>query len=158
VLEDKINFRHLVVREQDRLEAAQSNLPRFVWRVHDRGIHDGAGYCMIEGTAVPDFLRQPRPGRYDVVFLFEPVPHGMDMNGVRQLFPGETDEYRRELNATLRRAYEDNGYPVVTVPFAPVPERVDFVRQTMEVVHSRSGLSTVRMTLPQAADLAYAHN
>jgi predicted ATPase len=89
----------------------------------DRGLVDNIGYCRRFGTPVADELHSLcKAADYAGVFLLDPVPaHLYQNDGARD----ETPEESALLSAHLRKAYEDYGFKVITVPF--VEERAQHV-------------------------------
>ena len=95
---------------------------------YDRGIPDVIAYMTCFGQQVgEEFIQACKTYRYDAVFLMPPWKeiHKSDAQRFETFREAET------VHGFLEATYRDLGYAVVTVPKAPVQERIDFILQNL---------------------------
>jgi predicted ATPase len=122
---DRLAFAELMLSWEMRSYRAAQELPGPV--IFDRGVPDVVGYLRLTGLPVPCHVEQAaRSFRYNrQVLVAPPWP---------AIFTQDTERKQsiEEADATYRAmvdAYYGLGYELVTLPLAPVPERVQFVRR-----------------------------
>jgi predicted ATPase len=95
----------------------------------DRGVPDVVGYLRLAGRPVPAHVdRAARTFRYNRrVFLAPPWPEIFRQDAERKQ---DLDEAARTCEAMIA-AYADYGYELVTLPRAPVPQRIRFMIERM---------------------------
>ncbi len=90
---------------------------------HDRGIVDGHGYAMHFGIQVPEGIVKHGRGRYDKVFLLDPLPVYINDTERR-----ENQEEAKRIHQAIVDAYVHYGYELIYVPDLGSPEaRVKFI-------------------------------
>ncbi len=91
----------------------------------DRGIPDAIGYLRLTGLAVPDAMwRAAEIHRYrERVFICPPWRAIYTTDSERR----QTWEVAEQTHAAMVSVYTELGYTLVTVPRAPLDERVRFV-------------------------------
>lgn len=97
-------------------------------RVHDglifldRGIIDGYAYCRFGNVPVPVKISNLARGRYNKVFLLEPLPN-YENDSIRK----ETFKFQTAIHEAIKKSYEEFGYDICEVPVLNPEERVNFV-------------------------------
>lgn len=97
--------------------------------IFDRGIPDVVGYLRVIGLPVPPHMDQAaRRFRYQrQVFIAPPWPAIFTRDAERKQSPAEAEATYR----AMVEVYSGLGYELRPLPFAPVPERAQFVRDVI---------------------------
>lgn len=116
---DEAEFQRRVLARKIKIE---SELPRDQLIFFDGAIPSSVAYFETSGLDPQQALSVCQKGQYRKVFLMEQLPFVQD--GART----ENTETIKELNRLLKKAYEDLGYEVISVPVMSVEERVKFIQ------------------------------
>lgn len=122
---DPIAFNNRLIQKRLRqwLDFEERKLPL---AFYDRGIPDVLAYMNIFGQDYPDHFHQiALQHRYDLVFLAPVWPEIFHNDPERM----ETMETALRAESALRQTYTDYGYDLISIPFAPVEERADFLTE-----------------------------
>jgi len=111
-------FQAAVAEKQLKLEAATSVPINFL----DRSLVDGYAYCMLGKISAPEALVKNARGRYEKVFLLEPL--GLY---VQDEIRYEDERLAKQIHDEIIKAYAHFGYEPIIVPVAAPEERVDFI-------------------------------
>ncbi len=100
----------------------------------DRGIPDVAGYLRLMDLPVPEYVvRAIEQFRYSPqVFIAPPWPEIFTQDTERK----QTFEEAVRTYDSLAATYREHGYELVKLPRAPVPERVRFVLEKLDLLPS----------------------
>lgn len=93
----------------------------------DRGIVDGHGYAKNGKVQTPEVIRDLGVGRYDLVFLLDPIPQ-YKVDGSRKESPLEAARIHR----SIKGAYQEFGYNVISVPVMAPQERANYFIKLLE--------------------------
>lgn len=88
----------------------------------DRGVLDGYAYVKFYGKTPSRIYNEIGPGRYDGVFILEPVPNYC--NDHRRRESGLDSKY---IHGEIRSAYEKFGYYPIEIPASTPLERMELV-------------------------------
>ncbi len=88
----------------------------------DRGVVDNYGYSLYYKMPIPEVLEKSGRGRYDTVFLLDPLP-SYNTDGSRF----EDKETALAIHNAIKDGYEKLGYKLINVPVLPLKERVDYI-------------------------------
>ena len=88
----------------------------------DRGLLDGTAYYLLDGLPVPPVYATLDLSHYAVAFLLADL-NTFEATDIRS----EDLETSRIIGKLLEDVYRSHNIPVVTVPAAPVAERVRFI-------------------------------
>lgn len=113
----------------------------------DRGVADVAGYLRLSGLPVPSHIAAAsRSFRYSPqVFIAPPWPAIFAQDAERKQTLQEAEATWR----TMVVVYTELGYSLVTLPLAPVSERMHFVFETIGFEPSRSLPARIRVSADQ---------
>ncbi len=90
----------------------------------DRGIPDVEAYLKFSNTEIPKiFSENSQKHKYNQIFYFHPWSEIYKPDNERY----ETFEQSTEINQYLINTYKSYGYQLIDVPFGTIPERVDFI-------------------------------
>jgi predicted ATPase len=90
--------------------------------IHDRGIIDGFAYSSLGGVKHPEIIEKLGRGRYEKVFILDPLPFYVDDPSRR-----ETREEGLKIHDAIIKAYSFFDYSLIIVPVLSPEERVDFI-------------------------------
>jgi len=88
----------------------------------DRGLIDGYAYAKVDRIQAPEEIIQKGRGRYEKVFLLEPLPNYQKDNSRR-----EDLNKAKTLHEAIRSAYIEFGYNLIEVPVLSPEKRADFI-------------------------------
>jgi predicted ATPase len=111
-------FQAAVAEKQLQNEAAADAPINFL----DRSIVDGYAYCMIGKIPAPDELLKNAAGRYEKVFLLEPL--GSYVKDETRI---EDERLAKQIHDEIIKAYIRFGYKPIVVPVLPPEERAAFI-------------------------------
>jgi predicted ATPase len=98
--------------------------------VFDRGLPDVAGFLAVSGLPVSGEIdRACRSVRYDGPILRAPAWQEIYRQDDQRI---QTWEEAAASDAAVTAAWQHYGYDVIDLPFAPVAERLAFLKQAME--------------------------
>lgn len=101
----------------------------------DRGMPDSISYFRLAGLDTDAAMAACRYFKYRAVFIFDRLPIIRD--GIRS----EDDTAAAEIDRMLQVDYQSLGYAPVRVPVMTIPERTDFILQTLGMTPLR-GVAT----------------
>ena len=111
---NKLAFQDAVLQEQLLREARiPNNTPCYI----DRGLPDGIAYLRAAGIEVPRRYTTYAAGRYDLVFLMQPLPHYQRTNDRH-----EDEAGARRLHDEIVKVYAEFGYETIEVPVLDTDE------------------------------------
>jgi len=98
----------------------------------DRGIPDVAGYLRLMDLLVPEYvIRAVERFRYSrQVFIAPPWQEIFTQDAERK----QTFEEAVRTYESLAATYRQHGYELIELPRAPLPERVRFVLETLDLL------------------------
>ena len=112
-------------REQQFIEADKSD-EKLVF--FDRGMPDVYAYMeLFDGSYPPFFKEKCFDYKYDVIFRFAPWEAIYVSDNERY----ETYEQSVKIDKHLVKAYTEQGYTIIDVPFGTIEERCDFMLQAL---------------------------
>lgn len=88
----------------------------------DRGVLDGYAFVKFYGEIPSRIYNEIGPGRYEGVFLLEPVPNYCNDHRRR-----ESELDAKYIHNEIRSAYEKFGYKPIEIPASTPVERMEFV-------------------------------
>lgn len=92
----------------------------------DRGIIDGHAYATRGRVQTPDIVRSSH-GRYDLVFILDPIPDYKKDESRR-----ENPQEARDIHAGIMRAYREFGYRPIVVPVMAPTDRAKYFARLVE--------------------------
>jgi predicted ATPase len=99
--------------------------------VFDRGLPDVAGFLVVSGLPVSDEIdRACRSVRYDGPIVRAPAWQEIYRQDDERI---QTWDEAAASDAAVTEAWRRYGYEVLDLPFAPVAERLEFLRRAMEL-------------------------
>lgn len=111
-------FQEEVIRRQIEIETKLTEGNIFL----DRGLIDNYGYSIYYNMPVSNLLEEFGRGRYDMVFLLDPLPsYTQDESRF------EDRETALAIHDAIEEGYEEYGYTITKVPVMSPEERVDFI-------------------------------
>ena len=91
----------------------------------DRGVPSIIAYSEVFGFKVPqEIFKVLESNRYNKIFLLEPLGF-YEQDEARK----EDPETARKIHASIRKAYVEQGYEVISVPPLSVEKRVAFIKK-----------------------------
>lgn len=111
-------FQELILERQLELE---KDLADDALHFLDRSFIDSHAYSAYYGVQHPKEIEVLAPGRYDKVFILEPLPFYQDKFGL------ENREMQLAVDTLLREAYARFGYDVIVIPVMEPEERVEYI-------------------------------
>ncbi|TVZ57238.1 putative ATPase [Lutibacter sp. Hel_I_33_5] len=96
----------------------------------DRGLPDVYAYLEYLTTDFPSFFKEKcLQYKYTHVFLFKPWQEIYTSDNERY----ETFEESVIIDSFLQKAYKENGYKIINVPFGSLENRVDFIINSLSL-------------------------
>lgn len=111
-------FQKRVIELQLDLESRINGAVTFL----DRGLPDNIAYYRIDGTPIEDEFFRICKGRYDKVFLMEPL--GMYVNDYARK---EDKEMMLRIHSEIEKTYAELEYKIIKVPVLPISERKEYI-------------------------------
>ncbi len=117
-----VKFQEAVVEQQLKNEADAKADAIFL----DRSLVDGFAYCTLGGIPAPERLSKNAVGRYEKVFLLEPLSvYAKD--GART----EDERTAKLIHDEIAKAYAGFGYEPIVVPALSPEERIIFILERL---------------------------